>query len=130
MPTLIGIEKFEEKLRDLHLTVRREALVKATRKAAALIRADAAFRAPIDTGRLALGEIAVLRTQQNSADEVTVSVGPENKAFYGLFVEIGTAHSTAEPFLQPAFDAMEDDALRIASAEFLAAINEVIAKGA
>lgn len=129
MPTLLGIEQFENKLRDLALTVKRKALVKAVKRGGELIRAEAASRAPRDTGTLAENEVVSLRNSENSADEVTVRIGPAKKAFYGLFEEIGTAHSTAEPFLGPAFEAKKDDALRIASDEFKAAIDEVVSKG-
>lgn len=130
MPTLNGIEKFESKLRDLALTVQRKALVKATKRGGELIREEAASRVERDTGRASEQQILVLRNSENSADEVTVRVGTSMKAFYALFLEIGTAHSTAEPFLGPAFEAKKDGALRVAGEEFMAAIDEVIQKGA
>jgi len=78
---------------------------------------------------LAGNEIVSQRNSESSADEITVRIGPAMKVFYGLFEEIGTAHSTADPFLGPAFDAKKDGALQIASQEFIAAIDEVVRKG-
>ncbi len=128
MPILIGLEKFESKLKELALTVQRKVLIQATRKGAELIRAEAEARAPRTTGKLSENIIVVLRNSENTADEITVRIGPSMKVFYGLFEELGTAHATGHPFLRPAFDAKKDDALQITSQEFLAAIEEVAEK--
>ncbi len=125
MPILEGIEHFESKLRDLALTVQRKALLGATRKGAELIRAKAAELAPRLSGKLADMEITKLATAQNSATEITIQIGPARSAFYGVFDEFGTAHMTAQPFLQPAFDSTVDEAIEVASREFRAAIEEV-----
>ncbi len=129
MPILNGLEKLESKLNDIALTVQRKALIKATKRGGELIRQEAQARAPRRTGRLAENEIMVLRNSENTATDVVVRVGPALTAFYGLFEEIGTAHSTADPFLLPAFEATKDEALKIASEEFQATIDEVVRKG-
>ncbi len=129
MAILLGLDKLESKLSDIALTVQRKTLIKATKRGGELIRAEAQARAPRRTGRLAENEIMVLRTSENTATDVGVRIGPAIGVFYGLFEEIGTAHSTADPFLRPAFDDKKAEALQIASEEFDAAIDEVVRKG-
>jgi HK97 gp10 family phage protein len=36
-----------------------------------------------------------------------VGVGPSREGFYGLFIEVGTRHHAADPFMRPAADATE-----------------------
>lgn len=39
------------------------------------------------------------------------SVGPTQRAFYGLFQEFGTAHHAAKPFMRPTWDALKSSML-------------------
>lgn len=72
----------------------RAELSKLIRTATLKIEAEAKVAAPVDTGFLQ-NSIA-----SNFPDELTgvVSVGAE----YGIYVEMGTVHAPAQPFLLPA----------------------------
>ncbi len=45
-------------------------------------------------------------------DQAAVAIGPTKGFFYGWFLEFGTAHMPAQPFVRPAFDAEHQGALR------------------
>jgi len=49
----------------------------------------------------------------------------QKKAFYGRFIEFGTARSPAQPFIRPAYDSKKSAALEASKAKFLE-----LAKGA
>ncbi len=51
-------------------------------------------------------------------------------AFYGRFVEFGTARMAAKPFLRPAFDAAQPRAISAVNAMLAAEIKKATAKGA
>lgn len=90
---------------------RKAVLVKAARAGAEIIRAEAAKRAPRDQGTLEDEMVMTIAGTGSNAAEVTVKIGPSIRAFYGLFQELGTAHHSAQPFLQPALDAKVEEAL-------------------
>lgn len=51
-----------------------------------------------------------------NAEDVTsgiAEIGPTTEAFYAHFVEFGTAHSTAKPFMRPAYESNKMNALQI-----------------
>jgi len=73
------------------------------KKAAEKIRKEAEERAPELTGDLA-GSIKV-KTLEIKKDKIKIGIGPVgDDVFYWFFVEYGTAHSAAQPYLRPAFD--------------------------
>lgn len=47
------------------------------------------------------------------------------RAFYDLFSEVGTAHSTANPFLGPAYEATKDKVLENMTVLLVEAIKEI-----
>lgn len=51
-------------------------------------------------------------------------IGPTTEAFYAHFVEFGTAHSVAKPFMRPAFEGNKATAVQVIQA----ALKEEIAK--
>lgn len=69
-------------------------------KAALDIEAGAKVRAPVDTGFLR-GSITGRRI---SDEHWQVTVGAD----YGIYVEMGTRHMAAQPYLRPAVDAVRD----------------------
>ena len=77
-------------------------------KAALDIEAQAKTRAPVDTGFL-----------KNSIQAVKISEGHWRVAVgaeYGIYVEYGTRRSAAQPYFQPAIDAVKPgflDAMRM-----------------
>jgi HK97 gp10 family phage protein len=111
--TIIGLEAFLEKLRALERSVQRQALTKAVRAGAEEIRQQAAGLAPRETGNLASAQ--TIQIIESRAEEVIARIGPGRKGFYGLFQELGTRRAAAQPFLKPAFDQRQRQALEIAS---------------
>ena len=75
----------------------------------------AAEKAPRDTGRLA-SNISISDEHQEK-DGPSRDVGPNEKIFYGRFVELGTSKMSALPFLRPA---LEDPRARVAGQAALA----------
>lgn len=69
-----------------------------------IVLKDAASRAPRLTGALIRGIRKYLVPPTGNQDLAIVQVGPSRKEFYGRFVEKGTKHSKAEPFLLPALE--------------------------
>lgn len=57
-------------------------------------------------------EILIRNSRGKDAQETVIAVGPSNRAFYGGFQELGTAHHAAQPFARPAFDETWMEALR------------------
>lgn len=60
-------------------------------------------RIPERTGQLR--DSPTFETQHKDLSEVLVAVGPNKDGWYFHFVELGTAHSSPQPSLRPAFDA-------------------------
>lgn len=76
--------------------------------AAEIVRADAARRAPVLTGRLQGGMLATWSGRRRSGSgwgRAVALVGPSRDAFYGEFQEFGTSKMAAQPFMRPALDA-------------------------
>lgn len=90
----------------------------AVRAGAAVLRDGAARRAPRQSppdpaagpGHPLAEHIAVGRVIAEG-QALTVTVGPAKPAFHGLFLEFGTRHMAARPFLRPTID--EDGAAAI-----------------
>lgn len=89
------------------------------RKNTLAVERGAKLRAPVDTGNL--------RSSINSSfsgdaigSPFVGEVGPE--AFYGVFVELGTARMGPQPYLGPAFDEVEPS--------FLAALDDLAQQAA
>lgn len=85
-----------------------EALGPAAMAGAEVIRAAAEKKAPRDTGFLAESIVA----EQEGPE---VLIGPQ--APYGLYVEMGTSKTPAQPFLRPALDESGEAALEAMAEE-------------
>ncbi len=134
--------------RDLDLLSRAEnnkVLRDSTRAGARVIQAEVIAKAPVKTGRTKKNVVVVTqkgrgRGQISSGvhirgvnprtgnSDTTLKTGDENNAFYWRFVELGTAHAPAHPFVRPAFDAKEAEAAQVAIREMNNAIDRVLAK--
>jgi HK97 gp10 family phage protein len=90
--TIEGVRTFQEAMRNfdqaLQMHVHRQLA-----SWAADVKADAMRRAPVKTGRLRSSIYAKIRGW-------VVNIGAE--ATYALFVELGTRHMSARPYLWPA----------------------------
>mgnify|MGYP000959193211 CR=1 FL=1 len=78
----------------------RAELAKVVRETAFAIEADAKQRAPVDTGALRSSIQADVKDAETLL-QAEVAVGVE----YGPYVELGTVHQSAQPFLTPAVEA-------------------------
>ena len=109
-------------LEDLVATLRehghdvRAGLEMVGRSGAEVLRAEMSKRAPVRTGYLrehiGIGDAKI----DEAKGQITIPVGPNNKAFYGLFQEFGTRHHPAQPFMRPAADESQAQVLAAAKA--------------
>lgn len=68
-------------------------------KAAAVVADAARDKAPVWRG-IMKGDITYKVTAKG--DVITAAIGVKKRSFWAWFVEMGTKHSKAEPFLRPA----------------------------
>lgn len=102
------VQDFKAMFASLPLKLGLKLLRRAARKAGAILRDEAARRAPRDSGDLAAG--MTMRTRKEDATSISLEVGPSKKQFYGHMVEGGTKHTRPQPFLGPAMDAKGEEA--------------------
>lgn len=128
---IAGAKEMEQLLRQLPQQLARQTLTAALREAAQPVLEEARRLAPVGTeskGRVRLrrskkGKVSIshygklkpsLRIATVPASRtphsatVVVTVG---KAFWGMFLEFGTRHMKKQPFLRPAFEARQREAL-------------------
>ncbi len=116
-----GLKELDEFLKNLPKHLQRKALAQANLAGAAVIRDEAKLRAPVraDARAIRVGKnstkatlpgflkasIRAWRLKKGSTSTVSHAVGVSGKAYYGKFIEFGTRHISARPFLRPALDA-------------------------
>ncbi len=102
--------------------IQRNVMTGAVRAGAAVIRNEARVRVPKRTGNLKKS-IIVMKRKTESYGLIRFSVTPskkgKNSGWYAHFIEFGTIHQSAKPFMRPALDAKQDEALQ-ASQEYIA----------
>lgn len=113
MPNQVTIQGLDELLRKLSniesLVEQKKIVARSVRAGAEIVQAAAKAAAPRGkTGNLA-ESISISVTEQTASHAFGL-IGPSRRGFYGLFLELGTAHIVARPFLQPAFDSVADEA--------------------
>lgn len=124
-----GLKELEQKLAQLPAAVGYKALSGALMSAGNEIAKEAKRLAPkgsvehyLGTKAKAKGKKAepgnlrahIRRTKvKETKYSAEVRIGWTSKAFYGQFVEFGTARQPARPFLRPAFEAKKEKALEV-----------------
>lgn len=128
---ITGAREMENLLRQLPDYIAKKTLTKALREAAQPILDEARTLAPV--GKESKGRVRLRRTKRGKVSisnygklkpslkivtvparltaysaTVAVTVG---KAFWGMFVEFGTRHMSARPFMRPAFETRKSEAL-------------------
>lgn len=102
--------------------IQRNVMTGAVRAGAGVIRDEARVRVPKRTGNLKKS-IIVMKRKTESYGLIRFSVTPskkgKNSGWYAHFIEFGTSKQSAKPFMRPALDAAQDDALK-ASQEYIA----------
>ena len=119
---IVGAREIEAILRKLPDRVAKRVLNNAVMAGANVIVREAKARAPVRSGGGAKRRTATTATlpgflrasirRKKLKKPGHVLVGPDARAFYGVFVERGTRRARARPFLGPAFDAGAPGALR------------------
>lgn len=104
-----GFDQLDAALARLPDVVQVSVLGVAVARAAEVLQNGAQRRARVRTGDLASGMTFEL---EGTKDGITAHVGPSKEEFYGFFLEFGTAHAPAYPFLRPTID--EDGARAVA----------------
>lgn len=112
-----GLRELGERMKGLTEDMNNRIARSATAAGAVVIRKAAQQKVPVDTGNLRKNVIVKRiprgEAQLTSEHIVTVRRGKLTKkqkgsglqdAYYGTFVEYGTAKMPAQPFLRPAFD--------------------------
>jgi HK97 gp10 family phage protein len=110
-----GGQELAAALSELSLRMSKRVLVEALTEGAEEIRRPAASRAPRAPGAPDIADhIVISPVRETETDGAGVKVGPETGEFYyGKFLEYGTRHMGAQPFMRPAFDTGAEPALDV-----------------
>lgn len=113
---LEGMKELNKALKQLPDKLQERAIKNAMADGARAIRDEAKRRAPVDDGDLR-DSIVVSRTVQVKGRRQSVKGGvvigiKGAPRFYAHIAEFGTSRQTAQPFLRPAFDAKQEEALK------------------
>lgn len=109
-------------LAELSTRVQRKVMREVLAEAAEPIRRAAARNAERSSEAPHIGDNIVISVPSSSIyldvrnETAAVAIGPKGgkEGFgYGVPLEVGTAHSSARPFMRPAFDTTVDESLRI-----------------
>lgn len=122
-----GFAAFEQKLRELELSMQRKALIEVAKAGAQIVLDEAKRLAPRDTGALAEGMTMRVSGRESDINEGTVDVGPSKKTFYGSFQEFGTSHSRVQAFLGPALETSRERVTQVMQDEMLHIVDKVAA---
>lgn len=122
---LEGGDELAKKLRALPRAVSGRVLEAAVLKGAEPIRDEARRLAPRSPGGGNLAQNIDAEVTEGGTRVVTVSVGPNKEAWYGIFPELGTKHHAAKPYLRPSFDSQKGEAQAAVGRELWDAILKV-----
>lgn len=113
--TVSGLDELDKMLGTLAPRAVRNALRSAAKKGAAIWEEAISQRAPKRTGFLSenikIGSNVDDSENDDATAAVTVEVGPSKQAYYGQFLEFGTKHAKAQPFMRPAFEEKTQEVL-------------------
>lgn len=132
---LEGIRELSKALEELPGKVQKAALRRATKEASALVvsAAQSAIPVGVDMHRTYKGRLvapgfasrnikAVVRVTKDLS-RAFARIGVSREAFYAVnFVELGTSRQPAQPWLRPALQSVESQAISIFESRFRAAI--------
>lgn len=123
-------KKLIETLQKFPKNIQKNVMVGAVRAGANVIRDEARRKVPIKTGTLKKSIVSIQRKAQGGqiTFSVTPSKGKPNDGWYAHFVEFGTSHSSAKPFLRPAFDQSNNESLEASKRYIANRIPEELAK--
>lgn len=99
---ITGLPELRRDFSNLTAKMQRGVLRDALRSAARPVVASAKSKVPVRTGALKRG--ISQRVSVKGSGKAEAIIGFQRKQFYGKFVELGTSHAAAKPFLRPALD--------------------------
>lgn len=123
--TVKGLDHLESQLRALSLVGQKQVLTKAVRAGADVVVEAAERNVPRDTGFAAEHINKRFIARESTVDQVIAEIGPEKEAFYVGFLETGTAHMPARPWLRPALEESREAALAEAKEVLADEINKL-----
>lgn len=112
MSEVSGLSDLQRQLGALGLGLSGEHLQACTEAAAAPILREAQARVPVATGDLR-GHLETQSQHSQSHASTTVQVAQSGRggaAHEAVFLEYGTSHMPARPFMRPAFEAAKEEA--------------------
>ncbi len=116
---ITGLDELKKDLKKLSEKTRKSIVVSSLRSGAVTFRQSARSLAPAKSGILKKAiTVKKIRTkdrsivkfitawtqQRGGKNAVAQGSGTRNDAYYGHFVEYGTVHQSAQPFIRPAYD--------------------------
>ena len=137
----VKLRALEQTMKRLPAKLAKKVFRRAGTKAAEPIRraAQARVRSQFnsESGKLARGikKQVKIKSRGSLGSDLTVKVGlspvgskvkTSESVFYGRFLEKGTIHITPRPFIEPAFDARKEEALRIFTAVLKSGIDAAV----
>lgn len=131
-----GLSELRGRLRALPDKMVKRILRGALRQAANLVKNEAKARVPTDTGALKASIRIVARRGSPTRVVFNVVAGAltdkqkskfgQKTAFYALFVEKGSAHAPAHPFMRPAIESKAQAAIDVLVSEVGKRLPEVV----
>ena len=109
------------------VAIKRGRLEYATLAGARVISYEAERLAPKDTGRAA--KTIRARLVASRPGEAVVQVGPSSRGYYLYYHEMGTRHMIARPFLTPAFDHKQAEAIRTMADHYKRSLDRAVRRG-
>lgn len=140
-----GLNGIARDLEKLSRAENNKVLRDATRAGAEVLKEEVIDRAPVRTGKMRKNVVVVtqksrrkgeissgvhirgINPRTGNSDNSMKAKNPRN-AFYWRFVEMGTVNMPAHPFVRPAFDTRQEEAVNAAIARANRAIDEVLSK--
>lgn len=126
-----GLQYLLKKLDGLgSLVTSKNVIVRSLRAGAEPIRARAEQLAPDDptTPGSRIKEGMMITVSDQTATGAVAKIGPARTAFFAKFHELGSSHQSARPFLRPAFDEKQDEALQLVGEELAEQIKKEMAR--
>lgn len=119
-PDIIGLKELGDKLDLLSENVQKKHVRTAIKPASEVFRRAVRAKAPVRDDQYAKDKNKrkprylkrhIGRWIKPEKDGgLSAFVGPTPSAYYGRFVELGTGHQSAHPFMRPAYDEKKDEA--------------------
>ncbi len=105
MPEAVkGMDQLQRQFKQLEEAAQQAKLIEAAKAGAQIFLDAARALAPRDTGKLA-DNLMMEVLKSATLHQGLVGAGPNQKQFYGFFLEFGTKRMIEHPFLTPALEA-------------------------